>query len=44
MSAPHPRLLISVPLKERDLATRTRKKLAEFVFAGEWGKASTIVK
>lgn len=31
-------------LKERDLATRTRKKLAEFVFAGEWGKASTIVK
>ncbi|MGV3484193.1 MAG: nitroreductase family protein [Planctomycetaceae bacterium] len=28
------------PLKERDTATRTRKPLAEFVFAGRWGEPS----
>ncbi len=31
-------------LKERDLAPRTRKPLAEFVFGGEWGAASSLVK
>ena len=31
-------------LKERDLAPRTRKRLAEFVFAGEWGTPSSLVK
>jgi nitroreductase len=30
-------------IKERDLSPRTRKKLAEFVFAGDWGKASSLV-
>jgi len=30
-------------LKERDQNPRTRKKLAEFVFGGDWGKASTLV-
>src|SRR5262249_51135553 len=30
--------------KERDLAPRTRKPLAEFVFGGEWGTASGLVK
>jgi nitroreductase len=30
--------------RERDLAHRTRKSLAEFVFAGEWGSASGLVK
>jgi nitroreductase len=30
--------------RERDLAPRTRKPLAEFVFAGEWGSASGLVK
>jgi nitroreductase len=30
--------------RERDLAPRTRKPLAEFVFAGEWGLASSLVK
>ena len=30
--------------RERDLAARTRKPLAEFVFAGEWGSASGLVK
>jgi nitroreductase len=30
--------------RERDLAPRTRKKLAEFVFGGEWGTASRLVK
>ncbi len=29
--------------KERDLASRTRKPLAEFVFCGEWGTASKLV-
>jgi NAD(P)-dependent dehydrogenase (short-subunit alcohol dehydrogenase family) len=31
-------------LKGRDLAPRTRKKLAEFVFGGRWGTSSTIVE
>src|SRR3954453_17617559 len=30
--------------RERDLAPRTRKSLAEFVFAGEWGSTSGLVK
>jgi nitroreductase len=30
--------------RERDLATRVRKPLAEFVFAGEWGSASRLAK
>jgi nitroreductase len=29
--------------KQRDLATRQRKPLAEFVFGGQWGAASTIL-
>lgn len=31
-------------LRERDLAPRGRKPLAQFVFGGEWGNASSIVK
>jgi nitroreductase len=30
--------------RERDLAPRTRKPLAQFVFGGEWGTASSLVK
>ena len=30
--------------RERDLARRTRKSLAGFVFAGEWGSASGLVR
>jgi nitroreductase len=30
--------------RQRDLAPRTRKPLAEFVFAGEWGTTSPLVK
>jgi nitroreductase len=30
--------------RERDLASRTRKRLAEFVFDGTWGAASGLVK
>jgi nitroreductase len=30
--------------RERDLAPRTRKPLADFVFAGKWGLASGLVK
>ena len=30
--------------RERDLAPRTRKPLAEFVFGGVWGSASTLVR
>src|SRR4051812_42518688 len=30
--------------RERDLAPRTRKPLAELVFAGEWGSASGLAK
>ena len=29
--------------QERDLAPRTRKALAEFVFGAEWGTASKLV-
>ena len=31
-------------LRPRDLASRTRKPLAEFVFGSEWGSASDLVK
>ncbi len=31
-------------LKARDLAPRTRKPLAEFVFTGRWGQTSQLVK
>jgi nitroreductase len=31
-------------LKERDLAQRRRKPLREFVFAGQWGNPSPLVK
>ena len=31
-------------LRERDLAPRTRKPLAEFVYGGAWGTASGLVK
>jgi nitroreductase len=30
-------------LKDRDLAPRTRKRLGEFVFEGDWGTASSVV-
>jgi nitroreductase len=30
-------------LKSRDLAPRTRKRLGEFVFEGDWGTASSVV-
>jgi len=30
--------------RERDGAPRKRKSLAEFVFGGEWGTASNLVK
>ena len=30
--------------RERDLAPRARKPLAEFVFGGEWGAAARVVK
>ena len=30
--------------RERDMAPRTRKPLAEFVFGGEWGLRSDVVK
>ena len=30
--------------KQRDLAPRQRKPLTEFVFAGQWGTASDLVK
>jgi len=30
--------------RERDLAPRKRKRLAEFVFASAWGAASPLVK
>jgi nitroreductase len=36
--------MLSEKLRERDLAPRTRKPLAEFVFSGEWGSASELVK
>jgi len=31
-------------LKGRDLTPRTRKRLAEFVFAARWGKASPLAR
>jgi nitroreductase len=31
-------------LKERDLAPRKRKPLAEFVFSGDWGKSSSLIE
>lgn len=31
-------------LKERDLAPRNRKSIDEFVFGGEWGTASNLIK
>jgi nitroreductase len=31
------------PLKQREVAPRTRKELREFVFAGEFGKAAKVV-
>ncbi len=31
-------------LRERDLMPRSRKPLAEFVFGGEWGAASSFIK
>jgi len=31
-------------LKQRDLAPRSRKNLAEFVFGGAWGTAANVVK
>ena len=30
--------------RERDLTPRSRKRLGEFVFGGEWGAASSLVK
>ena len=30
--------------RERDLTPRTRKPLTEFVFSGEWGSASRLIK
>jgi hypothetical protein len=30
--------------RERDLASRQRKALSEFVFGGKWGAASPLVK
>jgi nitroreductase len=34
---------LSEQLRDRELAERTRKPAASFVFSGAWGKASTIV-
>ena len=31
-------------LRERDVAPRARRPLAEFVFGAEWGAASDLVK
>lgn len=35
---------LSEKYRERDLAPRTRKGLAEFVFGSEWGSASSLIK
>ena len=32
------------PYKERDLAARNRKSVNEFVFGGQWGTASALIK
>ena len=34
---------LSEKLRGRDLAPRTRKRLGEFVFEGDWGKSSNVV-
>jgi nitroreductase len=31
------------PIKQRDTTPRSRKRLAEFVFSGEWGSSSNLV-
>ncbi|HEY2931265.1 MAG TPA: nitroreductase family protein [Acidobacteriota bacterium] len=31
------------PLRQREVAPRTRRQISEFVFGGEWGKKSDIV-
>src|SRR5207249_11857443 len=36
--------LLPEKYRDRDLTPRSRKPLAEFVFGGEWGAASTVVK
>lgn len=35
---------LSEKYRERDLAPRDRKRLGEFVFGGEWGAASNLVR
>ena len=35
---------LSDPYRERDLAPRTRKPLAEFIFTGKWGDAANVVQ
>lgn len=35
---------LSDKLRQRELAARTRKPIGEFVFAGRWGRTSTIAK
>jgi hypothetical protein len=35
---------VNEKLRERDLAPRQRKPLAEFVFEGSWGRASSVVR
>lgn len=34
----------SEKLRERDLAPRSRKRLDEFVFGGDWGVASSVIR
>ena len=41
--APDPNTLPD-KLRDRDVAPRSRKSLAEFCFSGEWGTASSLVK
>jgi hypothetical protein len=36
--------LLPEQLRQRDLAPRTRRPLAEFVFGGDWGKASELAR
>jgi nitroreductase len=35
---------VAVPFRERDLAVRKRKPLAEFVFGGSWGTSAKLVE
>lgn len=35
---------LAEPYRARDLASRQRKKLAEFVFTGQWGQSSQLVE